>query len=115
MIESDLKHRVTYTHRVDDSVDEYNQPTYTETAVIEKCFFDVPKNKLTISEEQREVAIEAQLFMDKDSRIVLDDIVTKVEDSSGVTISDLTMRVVRIVRASDFSQVHHLEVLLAKS
>ena len=114
MITSDLKHNVTYNHLIDSGTDEYNQPTRTSEEVSEKCFFDMPKNILLLNENKREVQVDAIIYMKASSVITLDDEVVLVSDSSGNTISDLKMRVAKILKGSDFSKLHHLEVQLLK-
>ncbi len=115
MIDSCLNHNITFKHFTKTGAqDEYGQPLKTETVVSEKCFFDIPKEEINIRLENKELVVEALVFMKKDSQIAVDDEVNAVKDADGNDISTLLMRVGKVGRASDFERVTHLEVSLVK-
>lgn len=114
MDDSDLKHNVTYTHYIQIGKDDYGQPQYNSSSYTEKCFFDLPRKQKVIRIERSEIEVEATLYMKKDSAISIDDVVNIVTDVNGITLSSVKLRVARITRASDFGQIHHLEVDLRK-
>lgn len=113
---SDLTHKATLKIQSGTSSrDSYGNVINTETTMEIPCFFDMPKQKASLTVDGEEKVVEAVLFLLPSCPVKLKDKIIQVMDAFGNVVDSTEYRIGKVHTGMDGQEAHHKEAYLITS